>query len=683
MAATPNQNNSSHQAPELGEDLFFDPILFQTEDSDHALFFQKKGTSLLKQGKGEGVKYFDLALNAQPNNPHLYYEQGNALIQFGLDNHTKKHLTAAVKKFRQSISIDSENFDSWKAWGYALYILGKKFNTYHYIIEAKEKYEKALCFAENCQKEVLAECYWEYASVWLEVANRSEEVSDLNLAIENMTKASEISDHMPGEFWQQFGNIHLRLGKQLNDSRFHIKAVNCHKNAISISISSYSAWLNLGITLFELYTLSHDEDHFSQANECFANSAQLQPNEYLIWEMWSALLLESGKSIKDKKRLFSCIEKCHRGYSCSQKQVKILILWAEALAVAGAYSERIELLHEAHNKAQEAINTFGKGIETAYAEGQVLFCFGQFYADVDYYYQAIEKFQEGASIDRSQDKLWYALAESFSCAFAIDGDEETIRRATRFYSRAIHLAPCSTYYFSFAKALYQLAEYCQDIKSLEYAISHYEQAFALQKNAVYIHPDWLCHFALALDLYGDLTEEDKHYVKAIEILSRVLMLDPDMEKIHFYLGRTYTHLAELTDEAEVYSRANCHFKIAHKQNDEDDKVLLEWGLSLINFAESTYNDVERDQLFREAEYKLISAAKLGCVNAFYNLGCLYALMQQNDRALTFLEKARSHNALPLVDEILQDAWLERIRECDSFRDFVSQVEQESRITEDS
>lgn len=670
---SPLTGEGSNAKP-LHDEGVFSPLIFQTDNVNHAEFLQKQGQKQLSEGDIKGLKYFDLASELDPTNDKLFFEQGLSLFAYGKETKTKKYLLLACKKFKMSTKLNPAYFASWQLWGNTLFFLGREFKQYHFFLEARNKYLSALSLTKGQSDVALGDLYWDFGKVITEIAEHSGEVSDLNEALEAHAKATSYNEDLPAKFWQDFGNVSLKLGMQIKDIRLYLKAINCHKNAISKSISNYESWYFLGYALSELYELTHDEDHFCQANECFTSSAKLHPQNSNIWVDWAELLLRSGKRLNDPKRLHSSIEKCHRAYSCNRKNQKIILIWSEALTFLGILTERLDLIYEGHNKIVEKIENLGPTPDSSLVYGQNLYAFAKYYNDLDYYYQAIEKYQEGLSLDRTHHKLWHSLAYTYTIVAEIEDDLSLYERASKFYCKAISLQSESTYHYDYAVSLRKLAETTREKDVLEKSLNHFEQAFLLQKNAVYLQPKWLYQYAMALDLMGDFADEDVYYIKAIEILKRVLMIDPDFPEIHYHIALVYSHLGELSEQIEVYQRAISHYKISFQNSEENENLILDWALAIINLSEITPSTEEREELYREAEYKLTQAAKLGNPEVYYHLGCLYSLMRQYEKALFFLEKAEQFEALPPIDEVLEDSWLENLRQTELFRSFINHLQ---------
>ena len=664
-----SQNKASTSSE--SSDSAFHPLLFEQDNYNHAEFLLNEGKKKLNQGNQEGLKLFLQATNIDPTNPKLFFEQGLTLFRIGRENKIKKTLLLANKKFKLATKLDERTPNYWSAWGKSLYSLGMISNEHHYFLAAKEKYIGAIGLAKATLDPLLAQTYWDFGQVLYQIALQSGESSDLYEALEAHSTAASHNEELPSAFWEDYGIVSLKLGEQINDIRLYLKSIHCHKNAISKSNSSFRSWYLLAHSLSQLYTHTQDEDHFCQANECYTNAAKLHPQNETIWYSWAKLLLDSGIRLSDAKRLHSCIEKCHRAYACKRDMIKVMETWSIALATLGMISDRLDLIFEANNKVMEAIDRFAPTPELMHAEGKVQFAFGKYYKDHDHYYQAIEKFQEGLSIDRSVPYLWHNLGLTYALLGDKEEDPTLYERAGKFFTKAISLNSDSTYYYDYAHSLFKLAEINQSKSTLEQALLHFEHAFSLQKNAVYLTSSWLYKYAMALDLMGDLTDEDQYYIKAIEILKRVLMLDPDYPDIHYKIAYVYSHLGELMENPEVFERASSHYKIAFQSNEENEMLILDWALSLINLSQITPDASLRDQHLREAEYKLIQSAKLGNAEAYYHLACLYSITTQFERSIYFLEKAQAYNAIPTLDDLLNDEWLENLRNTETFSNFMS------------
>lgn len=330
-------------------------LLINAQEQKIGESFQKQGELRLLHGDLSGIQFFDLAVQLNPNDPKLFLDQGLSIFEFATEHNNKKSLLLASKRFKAAVKLNPFYFEAWQAWGHCLYILGKSFQEHHYFIESEQKYKKALKLSIGQSDDVLTDLYWNYGCIWSHISDNSKEPSDMHLALDSFNKAAKLQDDLSPEFWHDYGSICLKLGMKLNDLRFFFKSINCYKNAVSISISSYDSWFHLACCLKTLYSFTHDEDHFSQANECFSTAAQLNSKDPNLWLNWAKILNISGRLIKDPKRLRSAIEKCRRAQSQNSCCPYVVAIWSEALAVLGLLNDKVDLIYEAQNKVLDII----------------------------------------------------------------------------------------------------------------------------------------------------------------------------------------------------------------------------------------------------------------------------------------------------------------------------------------
>jgi len=624
--------------------------------------------SLLQGQLMESIETFreieNIVLDSRPD---LYYRMAIALFEYGSEEGREKTLSLANKKFKKAHLLDPTDSDTLHAWGNLLSHLGEIQEEPHFFDLAKDKYEKVLGL--NVES---FELFWDYAAVWYHIGCYSEEAVDLQKAQNNFERAlEEKEENLPAEFWVDYGATALLLSTKIRDLRLIAKAVNYFKRATHQDKACFDSWSSLSESLQMLYEHTHDEDHFSQANECFATASKLCPQESEHWLEWAQFLLSSARKNPDLKKLRDCLEKCHHAYAYDCENGHILAVWAEALALLGQMTERLDLIYEAENKIIDALEIDDCDPEIWYSLGMCFCSFGEYFNDYDYYYQSIEKFQEGLSLDRSHAPLWLGIATAYAKVGALEENIDTLIQSFKFYEKALAISDTSTHHIAYATALSKLGEFTRNEGWLNQALWHFETALAMQKNAIYLHPEWLFAYASTLDMLGDFHEDEKYYTKAIEIFSHVLMVDPDFPHLHHRIAHAFCHLGEMLGEIDYFYRAVHHLRLSLKQEDDNDSMILDWGIALIHIAQHTPVFTDVAQLMQDAEQKLTRAAKLGNIHGYYHLSCLYSLQGQQEKAMYFLQKADYFKALPPLEELLSDEWLDQLRSTSTFQEFLA------------
>jgi len=641
----------------------------------------KKAEDLLLKEDLSAINLFNEAAQLDPFNPLIWYRQGLAFFEYGCQTNKEKALQLAGKNFKIAVSLDSEIFDFWWAWGNVLFVLGTLKDEYHYFLEAKKKYKHAISLSQNQKNDVLAELHRDNALIYTHIANHSGEAIDLRKAIEEFHKSLSYQKESSASFYNDLGNAYFKMGLLINEANIYMQAIEYFKKATEKSNKFADAWLSICLCYAQLYLNTLDEQYFNLANKHFEISSEINPLEAKIWLNWAKLLGENGKLNKDPKKLRASIEKCIRAKGKNKNFNQITGQWVESLSLLGAYTNRLDLIAEAENKIMKITDSCSEDSNLWHSYGICMNAYSIYYNDIDYDYFAIEKFQIGLSLDRSNYKLWNELASTHSKIGYELQDTDMLERAVKFYNKAIDIKPSSpAIIFDYAKTLTLLAEFTLNKKNIEEAIKQFENGLNIQKNALLSHPEWIFYYGLALDLLGDLNEKESYYLKAIELFNNVLLVNPNYPKIHTKLALSFSHLLEVNPKTEYLEKANNYFKLASKQDPEDDNVWLEWGLALITYAYDNLSNDPKKQYYLEAEQKIIKAGQLGNLHAYYHLACLYSLTKRYEESLLFLEKAKNINMLPPMEEMLEDEWLDNLRATDLFSPFLNGIDKKEGLT---
>jgi tetratricopeptide (TPR) repeat protein len=626
-----------------------------------ALRYLIQGELALLNGNLSALSLFESASQLDPSNPQIWYRQGLAFFEYGSEDGKEKALLVAGKHFKFALQQCPTFFAAYVAWGNTLLQLGRFHTEHHFLLEAKEKYQKALELAQDQPEEALAELYWDYGIVWSEIAKQSGEALDLRLAVDAFQKSLDLQKNPSSEFLNDFGKAYLEMGLLINDSRLYLQAIDTLQKAISVSPQYFDGWVSLAESYSQLYINTMDERFAIKASDAYAAAIKMSPQDPEVWLSWAQILAESGRLNGDMKLLRLSIEKCARAATLDTKNPVILSQWVESLALLGSLTSRLDLLIEAENKILKATDQFPDDPDLWHAYGICLMAFGRYYEDPEYFEMAIEKLQWGLSIDRTSAEHWHALGIVHKLYADLIDDETLLERANRFFARAIDLKPaCPSLLFDAASALLQHSEMTETLPSLEKSVQHFEVLLQMHKETIVHHPEWLFEYASALHWLGTFTSEEAHFIRALEIFSHTLLLNPDFADIHNRMALCYVELGHLTSEAKFFKQAIHFFRLAIKQDEENDQVWLDGDFM--------------QQLYWDAEQKLLRAGQLGNPYAHYNLACLYSLLGRTIEAMDFIHKSLESKTLPSLDELAEDEWLDNLRGTQAFVEFFAQLE---------
>lgn len=593
-----------------------------------------------------------------------FYRMGLSLFEYGSRQAGREEaLQLATKKFRKASQLQSPTSELYHMWASAYALLGERLENQSYLYAAKEKYEKALKLSTE------TDLLWDYGCTLYLIGTYSEEAVDLYRAIQAFEKVK--SDEMPAEFWVDLGSAHLLLSTKFKEQGHLLKAIDTLKKAVAQESHNFKGWSRLAEAYQTLYKGSHDEDHFVKANDCYSMALKLSPYEGELYFDWGQFLLFSAYLTREQKRVRSCIEKCHESYLFSKDHPHTLALWGAALAFLGELVDKADLLFEGENKVLEALDINDSDPDLWYYYGMCIKSFGAYFRESDYYHQAIEKFQVGVSMDRTSDLLWHEMANTYFLAGMLDNDVEGLKLSLKFYEKSMSLSPACSKQVDYARTVAKLGEIFQDQQLLESSLLYFETAIEAQNNLAYQHPEWLYAYASTLDHLGDFHEEENYYVRAIEIFSHIIMVDPDFPHIQHRIAQAFCHLGELTSDINHFYRAVHHLRLGLKRDEDNDYIILDWGITLINIAQHSPFLTDVAPLMQDAKEKLTLAAKMGNVVSYYHLSCLYSILREYEQAMAFLLKAEQYHALPPVEELLNDDWLDGLRSTSEFKEFLS------------
>jgi tetratricopeptide (TPR) repeat protein len=648
-----------------------------TDDQKKELALQslRQGELALLRGNLGALSLFETASQLDPSNPTIWYRQGLSFFEYGSEEGKEKALLLASKHFKVATQFNPLFFDAYVAWGNALLQLGRFHEEHHFHIEARDKYQRAIALSQGQDKTILSELYWDFGIVWSEIANHSGEALDFHLAIQAFQSSLEHQPTPQAEFWNDYGNAYFQLGLLINDDRLFLKAVEYLQHAIENLPNYFDGWNTLADTYTLLYVNSLDERYAARASDCYVRAVKIVPQDPIIWLSWAELLGETGRLNKNVKHLISSIEKCARAASLDPENNEIIGQWVESLSHLGAIGGRLDLLTEAEQKIIKATEQTPDDPDLWHAYGICLMGFASYFSDPEYDDLAIEKLQYGLSIDRTNAEIWHALGLAHKHAADLTEDEVMIERAPRFLSKAMDLKPsCPALAFDAASAYLHYSEAIDDITALEQAIALFESLLQNHRSALLNHPEWLFEYGRALDWLGEYTGEEKDFARAIEIFSHVLLIDPDHPKVQLQMAMTYAQIGHAVGESEYYRRALNHFRLAARQEEENDALWLEWGLCLIHLAHHTIDASFMDQLYLDAEQKISRAGHLGNPHAHYHLACLHSILGRTFEAMDLIRQALSARALPPLEELLEDDWLENLRNTEIFSQFMADLE---------
>jgi tetratricopeptide (TPR) repeat protein len=640
-----------------------------------AQLFNRCGEKQLEQGNDDVINSFEKAAKLAPEDPQVFYQQA-MILSFYEEN--PRCLELAGKALSAATSLDHSFLHAWVLWGRSLVNLGIIHVDSNCFLEAHHKYKQAEQIAKSDPAgNMLAEIYFQWGFCCFCEGKLSGEACDFFNAVAYYKKTASL-DYRPESFWNAYGDALSELACLISNDNLFTEAADKYRKAIQRSPDYFEAWLNLACATQKLYEAYTQPTDYDNACDAFQRAVEINSDDPIVWLKWGQLLLLSGKIHQDSEKILDSLHKFSKANTCNPDQPEILGQWSDALLTAGIFHEKVEFLKQSQDTIIKALKSHPEKADYWYIYGSTLNELGLYFSEESFFHQSIEKFSYGLKMQETHLPCLQGIAQAHYSVGDLRYDAAWIEKAL-FYSAKVseqegHCSP--QFWNDWGIALMKLAEMTNDKAHLHDALEKFEKAIEVFNDAnppFPLDPQWLYNYGCALDFLGDLTEEASCYEKAIHILTKALQLSPSYTHARYNLALAYSHLGELVGEIDCFVKSLELFHTLLSQDREDEMAWNDCGLVFINYAQIMEDPAHPEisqKLYEQAEHKFLEAAALGSTQSYYNLSCLYSLIGKNQEALHYLEKAERVQHLPPIEEILQDEWLDGLRQTNDFKEFL-------------
>lgn len=634
-----------------------------------------QGEQLLLDGDERAFDVFAKASEITPEDPHLHYLQG--VLLSGVKE-SPLHFFHACESFARATAIDPERFEAWFCWGKAMLQQAEEREDEEMAEQAEALFAKAAnCRPDDSQLE--ASLYWNWGMVDCFLGRLHGEAVDFKKAIKKFAVAASLGFEC-ADFWEHYGHVICELGSLVNTPEALLEGRKYFERALKVNSESGSAWLSLAFCDQKIYEVFAKDEDFVRGIESFEAAEQYNDKDPQFWYRFGLLLFLFGRLTFDVSKILDSFDKFKLAHEGQPDNHVILGKWAEAEMVYGIYSDRIDYLRQAEARIVNSLKLQDDNPEIWYIYGTCLNEMGRYFSEGSYYQQAIEKFQYGLYLAPQDPIMSQGISLSYYSLGEMKNDSSLIELSIIYSEKAVQNSKVAVpqFFNDWGVSLMKLAEITADKVYLEAAIEKFEASLAdFNEDAPdSFDPEWLYNYGCALDFLGDFHEDPHYYEKAVQVLTKFLQFDPTYLHAHYNLASAYSHLGELVGDVDCFHKAIDHFQRFLSEDNEDEMVWNDFGLTLLNLADLLH-DPSLPNLsqvcFAQAEEKFLRAVSLGNSSAFYNLGCLYSLMECFPQALHYMEKAEQQRALPPLEEIMEDEWLENLHQTEGFRLFLANL----------
>lgn len=647
-----------------------------TERELLGLLMVRHGEKVSIEDEMQGMHFLNRALLIAPESVKVLVQAANVLS--GKTSNIQS-LRIAASWYSQAQQHNPDDPNLLTIWGTTLVHLGRLENDTQMLMEADQLLARATDISGEVvsNREHLVACL--RAQIWHALALHSGEADDYARAIEQYKTAAQ-KDIKAAFFWNDYGNALLEFGKLIQRMEVYDNVIELYRKAISLDPRFFPAQFNLGVCYHRLYEATWKSQLFWQAHEQYSHCKILDPRNATLAYAWGRLLLHQGKLRREADLLVQACDHLETASTLQRSNRTIAHHLAEAFIWAGGILEDLTLLRHAETTLTELINSNPEDIDSLCSLGFCRYELGYYFNDLNLVLLAMNSYRKALEYSPNSFNALYGMATCHLAIGELEGNVLQLQDALTYFQKASsHEQPFPQFLNDWGVALMKLSEQTDEKDLLLLAIEKFELAIDLDlniSNSEYVDPEWLYNYGCAFDYLGDANDDPSYYEKSIQVLIRVLEIDPDYAQAKYNLAMSYAHLGESSEDLEPLYKACELFKQLLIADQDDENSWNEWGISLINMAQLTYEPAlptQSHQYLIEAEGKFQHAIALGHLPAYYNLACVYSLLGDFSAALAYLERAENNHTLPSTEEILSDEWLEGLRHTEAFHNFWSNL----------
>ncbi len=634
-----------------------------------ANLFLKKGSLDYHKFPEETYEAFHTALKITQFAPETYLKIAKAWGHLGVWDQAQAAIDEGLK-------VNPLFVDGWIEKATLLLHQGSQERKEELLAESIALFKKAECI----EIPLPAESYYRYGKAYLLLARLSQEPCDFTAAIEKFKKAEELGFFDKNLYFDHslaLADISSYLGR----IEFIHESLMCLLKAVEVDPHFYEGWLHLGGTYKFLYEQGENDEYYERAESAFITTARINSNTKFLWLTWGQMLLTEGKIKRNGDIINQALEKFERADALFPGDRDIECFMADCLMVLGLMEDRYELIKEARTMIEDVLDTKPEDPTILFLYASCLLHIGKYFQDEKMIRESFAHYEKACHLNPQDPAVWQSLGIAHYTLGEMTLDAILLEKSIQLFESAANIAKTGTSEIlnNWGIALMKLSEVTQDLHLITIAADKFEQAIAFHQNnkrASQLDPEWFYNYGCALDYLGDYYQDPSYYEKAVTILSHILSQYPNYTQARYNLALALTHLGDATGETELIENALHHYEELYKDDPEDEIVLADYGLALMTLGDIYFQSHAFSQgkaYYGEAEAKLLQAGALGAKGAFYWLACLYSLNSNYPECMHFLEKADEQHALPSLEELENEVWLDGVRETTMYKNFIAKL----------
>lgn len=271
-------------------------------DSENALVLARWGeTQMLKASYTDDFELLreaelkiSKAIELEPETPVFWHISGMCLNELGRYFNDIRYFEQAIAKFQHSLSLSDTNSPVYHGLAHAYYTIGEITENANIIEKALPHFNRAIELAPHPSPQ----CWNDWGVALMKLGEMTNEKKHFEAAIEKFEKAIEFKFNeekdIELEWLYNYGCAMDFLGDFHEEAIYYEKAVQVLTHVLQVDPEYSHARYNLALTLSHLGELNFDIDCFQKAVDHFQILLEHDDEDEFAWNDWGLTLTHLG-----------------------------------------------------------------------------------------------------------------------------------------------------------------------------------------------------------------------------------------------------------------------------------------------------------------------------------------------------------------------------------------------------
>ena len=383
-----------------------------------------------------------------------------------------------------------------------------------------------------------------------------------------------------------------------------------------------------------------DADNFEEAINCYANAAQIDPENADIYRNWCETISYLVGTSQYESLIENACKKFRNAVPVDTENADIIHYWGNVLGDLGFTKQNESLIYKACEKYAKAHQINSNNPDILNSWGCTLADLGFIRQDELLMLKACEKYEKAMQLDRKNTLISSYWAYILSYLYNIELDGSLLLNAFEKYDEIMQPGSNDAdFFYNWGLTLFERGRTEQDEQSLHTACEKFDKA--TQPNSERV--DILCSWGNALLNLYTLKQDNSLLADATEKFEKAKKLDPkNASNIYCYWGHALSKLFTNNHEVSLLEKAREKYSRAAQKKSDRVCIFIRWGIMLLNLGNIKQGEGPCDKSLLQKEFAFFEQASQQTADPYvlFMKGMLYLILDRKKEAEGYLTKSQ-------------------------------------------